>query len=330
MTEETVQGNFALLVVMFFAASLLLLEALYFFWEAKRGQAAVKLSRRMQALTGRVDPRMRVQVTREARLSGLPGLERWLTGRPRVEAVQRLVIQAGSRLTVMQVVMTSALMGSCILLSATELLHWRWGPAVLLGSTAALLPVMWLAFRRSRRLEKIRRQLPDALDFMTRGLRSGQAFSSALMMAGEELAEPIAGEFRTAADEITFGISLEQALSNMSNRLPITDLRYFVVAVLIQRDSGGNLTEVLDNLSRLIRERYKLMAKIRVLAADGKFSAWILILMPFALAAAMNSFNPKFMTPLWTDPMGISLLKILAFMMLIGIILLRKIVRIRV
>lgn len=149
-------------------------------------------------------------------------------------------------------------------------------------------------------------------------------------MAGEELSEPIAGEFRLVHDEINYGTSLQQALNNLGERIPITDLRYFIVAVLIQRESGGNLTEMLSNLSRLIRERLKLHAKIRVLSSEGRMSAWILGLMPFALAALLNVVNPEFMSTLWTDPIGIVILQWLAGLMVIGLFMLRRIVRIRV
>jgi tight adherence protein B len=149
-------------------------------------------------------------------------------------------------------------------------------------------------------------------------------------MIGDEMSEPIAGEFRMVADEVGFGVSLQQALTNMSERVPLTDLRYFVVSVLIQRDSGGNLTEVLGNLSRLIRDRLKLLARVRVLSAEGRLSAWILGLMPFALVALLNAFNPEFMSPLWTDPIGITAVKYMLGLMVIGAVILRKIVKIRV
>ena len=131
-------------------------------------------------------------------------------------------------------------------------------------------------------------------------------------------------------DEINYGTSLQQALSNLGERLPITDLRYFIVAVLIQRESGGNLTEMLGNLSYLIRERLKLHAKVRVLSADGRMSAWILGLMPFGLGALLYLLNPEFMSPLWSDPIGITILQWLVVMMVIGMLLLRRIARIRV
>ena len=143
---------------------------------------------------------------------------------------------------------------------------------------------------------------------------------------------PFVHEFKksTPLIEINYGTSLQQALNNLGERIPITDLRYFIVAVLIQRESGGNLTEMLSNLSRLIRERLKLHAKIRVLSSEGRMSAWILGLMPFALAALLNFVNPEFMSTLWTDPIGIVILQWLAGLMVIGMLMLRRIVRIRV
>jgi len=123
---------------------------------------------------------------------------------------------------------------------------------------------------------------------------------------------------------------MEQALTNLSERIPLTDLRYFIVSVLIQRDSGGNLTEVLSNLSRLIRERLKLMSKVKVLSSEGRLSAWILGVMPFALAGVMYLVNPDFMAPLWTDPIGISIIKYMLILMVFGILILRKIIRIHV
>jgi tight adherence protein B len=129
---------------------------------------------------------------------------------------------------------------------------------------------------------------------------------------------------------VNFGVSLEQALSHLSERVPLTDLRYFVVAVLIQRESGGNLTEILASLSKLIRERLKLLAKVRVLSTEGRMSAWILCLMPFFLAGIMNLANPGFMSPLWTDPIGVSIVKYMLTLMLIGVVIMRRIIRVRV
>jgi tight adherence protein B len=144
------------------------------------------------------------------------------------------------------------------------------------------------------------------------------------------MSEPIAGELRITHEEVNFGISLPQALLNLAARVPSTDLRYFVIAVLIQRETGGNLTELLDNLSRLIRQRFKLLEKVRVLAAEGKLSAWIVGLLPFVVAGIINLNNPKFMQVLWTDPLGIKMVWAALIMMLLGILWMRKMIRIHV
>jgi tight adherence protein B len=206
------------------------------------------------------------------------------------------------------------------------------GPLVALPLAvfAGAIPAMYVALRRRRRLQRIERQLPDALDLLTRAVRSGHAFSSALKMIGEEMVDPIAGEFAFVHDEINYGVTLEQSLHNLGERVPLMDLRYFVIAVVIQRDSGGNLAEVMTNLSRLIRARLKLMDKVRVLSSEGRMSGWILVLMPFGLGSLLMLVNPEFMKPFFSDPIGVTILKYLSVMMLMGILLIRKIVRIRV
>ena len=163
-----------------------------------------------------------------------------------------------------------------------------------------------------------------------RAMRAGHALPSGLHMAGQEMADPIAREFRTTHDEINFGVSMQQALANLSERVPITDMRYFVVAVLIQREAGGNLTEVLDNLSQLIRNRLKFHAKIKVLTTEGRMSAWVLGLLPFALAGLLFFANHDFIAILWTDPVGIQIANIFLAMMAVGAVWLYKLIQIRV
>lgn len=330
MLQFFAQNGFGVITVLVFVAALLLMEALYLFWRSAKGPQARKLSRRMQALATDGGSSSPVRVLKGATLSKLPGLERWLSSMPRLQGTKGYLVQADVRWTVAQLMLASALLGVVGIAAATRLPVQGLLVSLGLGSAFAAAPWAYVSAKRARRLARIERQLPDALDFLTRALRSGQAFTSALLIAGEELPEPLAGEFRAAHDEITFGVSLEQALTNLSERIPITDIRYFVVSVVIQRESGGNLTEVLGNLSRLIRERYKLMAKVRVLAADGLLSGWILVMAPFALAAMMQLTNPKFMSLMWTDPMGITMIKVLLVMMVVGIIIMRRIVKIRV
>jgi len=204
-------------------------------------------------------------------------------------------------------------------------------PAVVpVALLAALLPVLYVRRRRAKRLRQLERQLPDVCDMLSRALRSGHAFSMAIDMVGTEFAEPMAGEFRITFDEINYGISLNEALGNLATRVPIRDLRYFVIAVLIQRETGGNLAEVLDGITSLIRERFKLFDKVRVLSAEGKMSAWVLGLLPFIVGTLMVFMNPDFMQVLWKDPAGLKLIMGGLASMAVGVLWMSRVVALRV
>ncbi|VTU26449.1 Flp pilus assembly protein TadB [Variovorax sp. PBS-H4] len=327
----SIAGNsFIMIAVLVFVAVLLLLEGLYLMWKSYKGPGARQLERRLQALSGSRDATQQTKILKERMLSEVPMLQRWLQRVPRARELDRLLLQSGLAWTVSKLLLGSAALAVVAFAVVVRVAHQPEVFGLVAGVAFALVPLAYVVRCRSRRLQRLELQLPDALDLLTRALRSGHAFSSGLQMIGEEMADPIAAEFRIVHDEVNFGVSLTQALTNLSERIPITDLRYFVVAVLIQRDSGGNLTEVLGNLSRLIRERLKLHAKVRVLSADGRLSGWIIGLLPFALAGGLNLLNPKFMSSLWTDPIGITIVKYMLVMMAIGALILRHIVRIRV
>lgn len=330
MTATPTGNSFLVLATMVFVAVLLLLEGLYLLWKSYKGPAAKKISRRLQALSAAGDSSTRTQVVRERLLSELPFMERFLFAMPRAHRLDRVLLQADLRWTVSRLMLTAAASGVAGYFIASSVLQQLFLSSVLAGAMSATLPVLFVYWRRAKRLRKLERQLPDALDLLTRAIRSGHAFPSALKMIGDEMADPIAGEFALVHDEINFGVSLEQALQNLGERVPVTDLRYFVVAVLVQRESGGNLGEVLTNLSRLIRERLKLMGKVKVLSSEGRMSAWVLGVMPFCLGALLNAMNPAFMKPMWEDPIGVSILQYLAVMMIFGVLVLRRIVRIRI
>jgi tight adherence protein B len=323
-------NTFLIITVLTFVAVLLLIEGIYLLWKSRKGPEATRLKRRLQSLSGSLDRTAQSQVLKQRMLSELPLLERALERMPRMQRLDRMLLQSGLNWTVSGVLLATLAFLVAGWVLASELARLSLLVSAFISLGAAVLPLACVDYRRGRRLATIGRQLPETLDLMTRALRAGHAFPSALKMAGDEMSEPIAGEFRTVHDQINFGVSLQQALTNLSDRVPSTDVRYFVVAVLIQRESGGNLTEILTNLSSLIRQRAKLLAKIRVLSSEGRLSAWILGLMPFALAGVMNLVNPEFMSLLWTDPIGISLIEYMLTLMAIGALIMRKIVRIRV
>jgi tight adherence protein B len=331
MIWQDIGGNaFLVISVMVFVAVLLLLEGLYLIWKSYKGPEAKKLEKRLRALSASNDTTAQAQLLKERMLSEVPAFQRVLFSIPRAHNLDKFILQAGLNWTVSKLLLSCVAFGAIGLLLVIGVLHQTLLIAAAAGAVLGTVPLLFVQQKRSSRLLKLERQLPDALDLVTRALRSGHSFSSGLQMIGEEMAEPIANEFRIVSDEVNFGVSLQQALTNLSERIPLTDLRYFVVAVLIQRDSGGNLTEVLSNLSRLIRERLKLLGKVRVLSSEGRLSAWIVGLMPFALAGVMNFVNPSFMSPLWKDPMGISIIKYMLIVMAFGVLMLRKIIKIRV
>ncbi|MNT34007.1 Bacterial type II secretion system protein F domain protein [compost metagenome] len=204
-------------------------------------------------------------------------------------------------------------------------------PLILGGAAlASVLPVLHVIRQRHKRLKQMEAQLPDAVDMISRALRAGHAFSGALGMVGTEMKAPIGPEFRTTFEEINYGVALDEAMTNLAMRVPINDLRYFVIAVLIQRESGGNLAEILDTIGNLVRERLKLFDKIRVLSAEGRLSAWILGLLPFGTAGLILVVNPDFMRVLWEDPLGLRMVAGALFSMFMGVLWMRKIIRIRV
>jgi tight adherence protein B len=324
-------SNFlAVFLVLAFVAVVLLLEGLYLYWNATRSPEARKIEQRLHALAAGAVPRDEgASILKERMLSGVPALQRLLFAVPRLRALDRVLEQSGIRLTVSRLLAVSLCTG--VLTFAFAMLTPL--PVVLgvgLAATACGLPFVYVGRRRTRRLQQIERQLPDALDLICRALRAGHAFTAGLQMVGEEMPEPLGSEFRVTHEEINYGVSLQQALMNLAARVPCIDVRYFVIAVLIQRESGGNLTEVLGNLAALIRERFKLMEKVRVLATEGRMSAWILSLLPFAVAGTINVINPGFMQVLWTDPLGTKMVAFALTTMALGILWMRRIINIHV
>ena len=325
---DTLGGNFFyLFAIIAFVAVVLFIEGIYQVWNAYRGPEAQRISKRLQAMSaGGVN----ASILRQRLAGEMPLIERWLLALPRMQQVDRLILQSGLDWTVGGLTASSVLLGLAVAMGVAFIPAVSPFIAMGAGIVAAGLPLLYLVRKRAKRLRRFEEQLPEALDLISRALKAGHAFPTGLKMVADEMSDPIASEFRLTHDEVNFGVSMQQALMALGTRTPSTDLRYFVIAVLIQRETGGNLTEVLGNLSRLIRERLKLFGKIRVLSAEGRLSGWILSLLPFVLAAVINAINPKFMQVLWTDPAGHKLVLLALVMMVLGIFTMRKIIRIHV
>ena len=316
--------------VLLFAACILMVEGAWLWWSGTHGSAARRINRRLRLMAARGEAGgERISILKQRRYARAPGLDRWLRRAPHAAQLDRLLLQSGLSWSVAQF-----LGGACALLLAALLLLALWpmpvpGALLLLG-VAGGAPFMVVLRARTARLQKIEAQLPEAADFLARALRAGHSFSNVLQMVGDELSEPISGEFKMAHEEINYGVPMNEALQNLAARIPLTDLRYLVIAVLVQRESGGNLAEVLVSIARIIRARLKLLGQVRVLSAEGRMSAWVLGLMPVVMIGVMALVNPQYIRLLWTDPSGIKLLWYAAGMVALGVVWMRKVIRIRI
>lgn len=321
---------YLLFVLAIFIAVILLLEGLYSTWNSLRGPEAKRITRRLQQMSaGAHAGRPDVSILKKRQLSDTPGLQRLLLRVMGAHALDGLLVQSGLRLNVAQFFLASL---GCTAVMLMLLLFFQVPTfvALVVAIIAAGIPLLYVTGKKRSRLARIELQLPDALDLMSRALRAGHALPSAIQMVGDEMADPLASEFRIVFDEVNYGIPMQDALKNLSTRVPGTDVGYFVVAVLIQRETGGNLTELLGNIAAIVRERLKLFGQIRTFSAEGRLSAWILGLLPFAMVAVLQVVNPDFMKLLWVDPFGRQMLGVMLACMALGVLWMRKIIRIRV
>ncbi len=323
-------GVFYGFAVLLFAAIILMVEGAYLWWADTHGGGAQRIARRLRLMSdGPRGSAERISILKQRRYSKGEWLDQILHGMPLARRVDNLLQQAGVKWSVAQFGAWTA-----GLLCAGLLLAQMWPAPLLMRCVIALsfMSIPYSLLRRARRLrlQKIEEQLPEAADFLARAMRAGHSFTNVLQMVGTELPEPLSGEFRTAHEEINYGVPMHEALSNLAMRIPLTDLRYLVIAVLIQREAGGNLAEILGNISHIIRERLKLVAQVRVLSAEGRMSAWVLGLLPFAVIVMMTLTSPSYVGILWSDPIGVKVLWYGAGMLMGGVFWLRKLIHIRI
>ncbi len=242
---------------------------------------------------------------------------------------QRFLKQADSPLTVGQLAAASLLLAG-IGFVINLAMGWPWGIGVAMGAVLMTLPLVWLFFRRRFRLARFGRQLPEALELISRALRAGHSLAAGISLVAEEMPSPIADEFAQCYEEQNLGIPLEEALEAMTERVPNLDLRFFVTAVILQRQTGGDLAEILDKIGRLIRERFRIWGQIQALTGEGRLSGIVLLALPPALFLVMLKLNPDYVMTLFTDPMGQQMLVGAIIMQLLGAVVIKKIITIKV
>ncbi|NUX53426.1 type II secretion system F family protein [Paraburkholderia youngii] len=317
-------------IILLFAAVVLATGGVYEYWNSRHGPVARRVDSRIRAVSaGGPMSRQRLSILKTRTMAESAVLARLLLRIPRVHALDLFLQQSGLSWSVGRFFGTCAVLPPFVLIVGASL-RVPWVFTAGAAALCALLPIVYVQRRRHRRIRQLERQLPDVCDMLSRALRSGHAFTGAIDMVGAEFTEPMSGEFRIVFDEINYGVSISEALTNLATRVPIRDLRYFVIAVVIQRETGGNLAEVLDGITALIRDRFKLFDKVRVLSAEGRMSAWVLGLLPFGVGGAMMAINPGFLNVLWWDPAGVRMIAVASVAMLFGILWMRHIVKIRV
>jgi tight adherence protein B len=319
--------GFAVLVFIAVAFSV---EVLWQWWFSTQSRTARKFSRRMQALAGtRAESAGRVSLLKERRFADSERLHELLRKLSIADSLDTHLQQAGSSSNVGRLLAASlATFGGGLLIGMLLVPHWLL--ALLLASVCGLFPLLMVSRQRAHRLQQIQLQLPEVADLIARSLRAGHALPSTLQMVAEEMPEPICNEFRLVSDEINYGLGLQTAMQRLAARVPIEDLRFLVIAVLIQRESGGNLAELMQNMAKLIRERLKLLGQVRALSAEGRLSGWILFLLPIAMALLLSASNPDYISKLIEDPVGKTMLAVAALQMLLGGLWMRSIVSLRV
>jgi len=262
-------------------------------------------------------------------LSAIPLLNRWLVTLDIAPKLRNWLAQAEVKWTPARLLLMSVV---CCLVPA-YLVYLRTGAAVvslIFGIVCGAAPFGYVFFKRSRRFDRFEQGLPAAIDLMVSGLRSGHSLVSALGLVARESVEPIGPEFRICFDEQNYGLELRVAMDNLARRVPIQDVRILVTAILIQKETGGNLAEVLDKCAHVIRERFRLKKEIKTKTAQGRLTGLVLSILPVVMGFLLYLMRPDVMSLLWTRPLGLKMLYTGAVMMVIGGLIINKIVRIRV
>ena len=321
-----------LLVVLMFAVGVgLVLGGFYAVTRVPDYLAQRKLEARLDEVTSTVDetPAEGAALVKGRHDGPLPVLDRFVAGSARGNALGIWIEQSGVKMSVSGLFLISLACGLLfgLIVAAALRLPIGW---VLGGAAGFALPWVVLRIKRTRRMRAFEEAFPEALDLMARALKAGHAFATGLKMVADEMPEPVGPEFRKTFDEQNFGLPLKDALASLTARVPLLDVRFFSTAVLIQRETGGNLSEILENLAHVVRERFKILRQVRVYTAHGRLTGYVLLALPAFLAVALAFINPDHMQLLFRERLGHMLLGAAVVMQTIGYFWIKQVVKIEV
>jgi tight adherence protein B len=283
----------------------------------------------VQRVERRGNVELGVQLVRDELMSGVPILDRMMVQWAWATRFRDYVLQAGMKTRPGKIMLTGGVLG-CLGFVLAGFFHARFPLPILVALVSGVSPLVYVAVKRRQRLRRFEEHFPEALDLLNRAIRAGHAFTTGLGMIASEVSEPIAGEFRTTFEEQNFGLPLRDALQHLTERVPLIDVQFFVTALLIQKETGGNLAELLENLAHVIRDRFRIYRDVRTKSAHGRLTAGILVALPLLMAFGLGIVNPTYLPVLYHDPIGPLILWGAAIWQIIGSALLWKIIHIEV
>jgi tight adherence protein B len=325
-----------LMVILVFVAVALMVFAGGMVWDQRRAQARL-LRERLASVqkAAEREPNEELALLRDEMLSQIPALDNLLRRSERMTNFQSFLDQANLKVRagnlLIYCLVSAIVMGGVGLVLAGSLPPNQATLFALVGAVlGAVIPFSYASYLRTKRFQKFEELFPDAIDTLARAVRAGHAFTTALELIATEIAEPVAGEFRMLFEEQKFGLPVRDALLNLTERMPLVDVKFFVTAVMLQRETGGNLAEILDNLSYVIRERFKIMRQVRVYTAQGRLTMLLLMGLPPVIVVIMLTTSPAFIRPLFADPIGHTLIVSGIVLQTLGYFVIRNIIRIQV
>jgi tight adherence protein B len=319
---------FVIGAIIFFIA-IIVIELSIYAVKNMRSVNRAKIRKRLRKHTYDKDNTGQIDIVKKRVLSDIPFFNRLLLKIPGIKRLDSLTIKANSKYPAGFYILTALFLGAVGFMGINFFLLNR-PLSFLLASLLACLPFLHLHLLKQKRIEKFRSQFPEALDLIARALKAGHSFNSGMKLAADEFDDPLGPEFDETLGEINFGVSVANALKNLVKRIECPELKYFVVAVILQRETGGNLSELIESLANLIRENFKFQGKVRTLSAEGRLSAVILVAIPFFVAGYLHLVNPKYLGLLFSEPIGRIMMGGAAIMMVIGILVMKKMVTIKV
>jgi len=318
------------IAALIFIISIIVIEMLLYAFRTAKNPDRARIRKKLRKVT--YNPRVSEEdqdITRKVIYSEIKAFDEVLRRITLMERLNKLIYQANAKYPAGFFITLSVLLGVTAF-AVASLLGYSYLVSFPVTLVALASPFLYLLKKKRNRMARFMSQLPEALDMLARSLKAGHAFSTGMKLAADEFGDPLGPEFEVALDEINFGVPVADALRKMTQRVDCTDLNFFVVAVILQRETGGNLAQIIENIATLIRERFTFAGKVKALTAEGVLSMWILLALPFFVAGVLTLMSPEYITALYEETLGQIMIGVALVMMTIGYVIMKNMVKIEV